>query len=215
MADEFNRQKMRWLNSVFYSSQLKAMACRVAYIIADRVNRITGDCWLSHTTIARKLRISTKTVQRSLGALQRTGFIVIRYAETNRRKQRFVPSFVISDHGLDSDGSSDGQGRPPVPDPGVHQSFSKNLHTSYLPENSGSAITKTSGRQPPNDFRRGNRGQMEVEIAKRLGADGFDILHQLAEVDDRIVHKLCVAQANNSLSADDLVAARLAARQVR
>jgi hypothetical protein len=216
VADSFSRNKMRWLNSVMYSGRLKAMACRVAYVIADRVNKVTGDCWLAHTTIARKLGVSTKTIQRSLRTLERTGFIVIRYADANPRKQRFVPSFILgSDDGKDEGGPSTGHNGSPTPDSGVHQSFYKNLHRSDLPGEAPNGRTDSAGQRPTNNFKQSNRGQLEVEIAKRLGPDGFDVLSQLAKVDDRIVLRLCEAQANNRLTTADLYAARLAARQIR
>ena len=208
MADSFSRNKMRWLNSIMYSGKLKATACRVAYVLADHVNKVTGDCWLSHATIARKLGISTKTVQRAIGALKRPGFIFVRYAETNPRKQRFVPSFILNSDGEpDSDGAPSGQERPPTLDAGGHQSFSKNILRSDLPQRIADSGSQHSDRELQNKFRRSSRGELEVKVAKRLGSDGFDVLNRLAEVDDRIVYRLCVAQANNRLTPADLYAA--------
>jgi hypothetical protein len=50
---------------------------------------------------------------------------------------------------------------------------------------------------------------------KRLGSDGANILSQLADIDDRIVDRLCQAQFSGSLTEQDLEAAKLAAKQSR
>ena len=207
MAEPFNHQKMKWLNSIFYSSKLTATACRVAYVIGDHVNRVTRDCWLSQATIATKLGLSTKTIQRAILSLRRHDFVRIRYVGKSGRKQRFVP--VVYE--LDNYGSASSQKRPIQADRSVHQTYLGNLQKSYL--GTGERDLYTGEKSRP--VRQTNRGLLEREIARRLGNDGWDLLSKLAEIDDGIVARLCHAQAAGALSASDLTAARLAARQAR
>jgi hypothetical protein len=57
--------------------------------------------------------------------------------------------------------------------------------------------------------------RIEMEIANRLGSDGFDVLNRLAEINDEFVARLCDRQRSGSLTDQDLTAARLAAKKVR
>jgi Helix-turn-helix domain len=208
MADAFSRQKMRWLNSVFYSQNVTSTACRVAYVIADHLNRATRDCWLAHATIARKLGVSAKTVQRSIRSLKDQRLLSIRYAGAESRKQRFVPAFLEDEAQVNSV-LDNGRACPGNGDVNVHQSFSGNLTRSDL------AAGQRSSPGSATRVRRNDRGRLEVEVARRLGGDGFEVLDRLAAIDDSIVCRLCEAHAQGALSAADLDAARLAARQAR
>lgn len=57
------------------------------------------------------------------------------------------------------------------------------------------------------------RGAIEVKLAERFGPSGFDILSQLASIDDSVIDRLCQAFVEGALSERDVAAAHLAARQ--
>jgi len=206
MHYNFHSIKMRWLNGVFYNASLPASACRIAYLIADCTNHVTWDSWLSHLTISRKLKLSTKTVQRGVRALKNVGQLTIRFAGPDGVKPRLAPT--LSRLADDILGPGGGQFRPRNPDRSVHQSYSSNLPISDL---SGQRRPSQTGHPIPSSI----RGKYEIEVAGRLGFEGFDVLAKLASIDDAIVARLCDAQARGLLTDTDLRSARLAARHVR
>jgi hypothetical protein len=188
MADNFNRQKMLWLNSVFFDPKVRASTCRIAYIIGDHLNRITGDAWPAQSTIARRMGTSSKTVYRGLKELEAKGRLKISRGGRSGTL-RYAPVFDI-------DVPEHGQARPSVPDASVQESYLNNL-------------TKTDLRtgdveQGAPKYRRAERGRFELEIASRLGAmgvDGMAILSRLAEINDRVVAEMCKLQQSGSLSS--------------
>ena len=63
------------------------------------------------------------------------------------------------------------------------------------------------------DYNRAKRGEIELQIATKLGSDGFEVLERLSILDDEIVDRLCRAYASGAVGQRELAAARLAARQ--
>jgi biotin operon repressor len=203
MADAFSRQKMRWLNSVMYCKQFTPTVCRVAYMLADYLNRATQDCWPAQETIARKLGISTKTVQRSVRRLESMGVLQIRRPKRRGQTHRYAP---VLKPASDFSDPAKRQGSQNAGVRDVRQSYLENPYRSYL-----GADRKSGGRAQ----RASDRGRIEIEVARRFGSDGIEILNRLAEIDDRFVDRLCEAHRNGSLTDEALSAARLAAHQVR
>src|SRR5262249_51883326 len=164
-------------------------------------NRATHDCWPAQETIARKLGISLKTVQRSVRTLESMGVLQIRRSEKRGRTHRYAPVLTP-----DFSDPAKRHGSPTAGGKEVPQSYLENPSRSYL-----GADRKDGGRAQ----RASDRGRIEIEVARRFGADGIEILNRLAEIDDRFVDNLCEAHRNGSLTDEALSAARLAAYQVR
>ena len=204
MADEFGRRKMRWLNAVMYHPRLRPNSCRVGYLIADYLNRTTHEAWPSQITIAKKLRLSIKTVQRATRQLETQGLLKLRPSRNKSETHRYMPIFLPDP--ADKVVSSTRQISPKGPDCADLQSYSNNLHRTYL----SGYRDKQRERLPAAD-----RGGLEVEVARQLGNDGFEILDQLAAIDDAAVSRLCEKQRHGILTEADFHAARLAARQRR
>jgi hypothetical protein len=64
-------------------------------------------------------------------------------------------------------------------------------------------------------YRRRERGAIEFKVAGMLGSDGMEILCRLGTVDDAIVERLCRAYVKGALAERELIAAKLAAEQLR
>src|SRR5262249_30884689 len=174
-----------------------------AYLVTDRLNCATLDCWPSQKTIAGKFGWSTKTVHRAAKGLERRGYLTI--ARIGQGSYRYAPSFLPEDE--DKFGSPSGQYCPPLSDKNVGESFLGILSNQSSPSGAMQGSQTLS-------FNPKKRGLYETEIAKRLGEDGFEILARLSEHDDAIIQRLCRAHAIGKLGDRELDAARLAERQL-
>lgn len=179
------------------------MACRIAYAIADHLNSVSGEAWPSVARIANKLCVSTKTVRRCIRELERVGLLKVTRptgrTRTNRYRTTFPPTVTdVRSKGdrPDIPGQKSGQPRPENADMDVTQSYLENLPKSYL-----KPATEEEGI-PLRD-----QGTYEMEIIRRLGADGAEILDQLGLENPKALTALCRAQKRANLSDQELKAA--------
>jgi hypothetical protein len=179
-----------------------------AYLIADRLNCVTLDAWPGQSLIARDLGgKSIKTAQRAARGLEKRGHLNI--TRDTGGSYRHAPIFLPEDE--DKSAGPPGQGCPSVADKIVNESYlgiQSNLSFSTGAQRNG-AIPSSSSKYNPR-----MQGTYQVEIAKMLGKDGFEILVQLFEHNEASVDRLCRAYANGELGEQELIAARLAAKQL-
>jgi hypothetical protein len=200
--DRVNRAKHRWLKRVMFDCGTSSSEKCFAYLVVDRLNCVTMDCWPSQKLIAEQFGWSIKTVHRVAFGLKRRGHLIV--SRNTHGSCRYAPVFLPEDE--DKSGSSPRQSCPSVPDKNVEESFLEIQISKSSPSAAvGATASRYEGRQ---------RGFYEAEIAKRLGNNGFEILGRLAEFDDDVVERLCRAQADCKLGERELLAARLAADQL-
>jgi biotin operon repressor len=209
LYERANRMKHRWFKRIMYDRAAGSSEKCFAYIVIDRLNCVTLDCWPSQKTIADQLGCSTKTVHRMACALERRGYL--RISRNTHGSYRYAPVFLPEDE--DKSVSASRQTCPPRPDKNVDQSFLGILTNQSSPRlgqrEAGNVQTNAASK-----YERRQRGSYEAELAKLLGNDGFEILARLSEHDDAIVERLCHACADGELGARELSAARLAAEQL-
>lgn len=203
LAEQVSRRKHRWLKRAMYDAALNSSEKCFAYLVVDRLNCVTLDCWPSQKLIADDLGWSTKTVHRVAFGLKRRGYL--RIDRNTFGSYRYAPVFMQEDE--DKFGRAPRQTCLPGADKNVEESslaiqLSKSSPSSAL---QGMDASRYDGRQ---------RGSYEMLLAEKLGQDGFDILGHLSERDDLIVERLCRALAEGQLGERELVAARLAAQQM-
>jgi hypothetical protein len=206
--ERVKRAKARWLKRVMYQSEATPFQKSLAYAIADHLNCVTLDCWPAQLTLCRLLGgVCTKTLQRASSGLAALGLITI----SRGAGIRYAPVFQLGDE--DKPVQKGGQISPNVEDTDVRESFLEIHLTS-----DSTAAVPASGRRGSAEgrkYRRSERGKVEIELAKFLGSDGFEILARLSSINDAIVERLCRAFACGQLGDRELMAARLAAEQVR
>lgn len=209
LDDQVKRAKARWLKRVMYQSEATPFQKCLAYAIADHLNCITRDCWPAQLTLCRLLGgVCTRTLQRAGRRLEALGLITISRPGVN---MRYAPVFQPGDE--DKPVRKDGQIGPGIDDTDVRESFLEIHLTSDSTEAVSASARKRSAEG--SKYRRAERGKVEVELAKLLGTDGFEILARLSSINDAAVERLCRAFAYGQLGDRDLMAARLAAEQVR
>jgi Helix-turn-helix domain len=211
LSKSVGRLKARWFDRVKRHPDLTGTSKCIAHSIANGLNCVTLDCWLSQQSFANSIGgCSTKTVQRALNELEEYEAITVRRFRKIKIPNRCAPNFLPVD--MDKLVSKFGQSCPPVADTHVHQSYLsiQSESSSTVSPVIGSKIVLFVG-----SYNRKERGVIEAAVIKRLGDDGLDILSQLSLLDDRIIDRLCRAQLNGALTTRDLEAARLAAKQAK
>ena len=185
-----------------YGCAVTPMSCCTAYVIADHLNSVSGDAWPSVERIANKLCVSTKTVRRSIRELERHGLLKVTRPTGRKRTNRYRPNLPLSAPEVrskgdrpDIPGQKSGQPRPENADMDVTQSYLENLPKSYC----NPATEK-------EDIPLRDQGTYELEIIRRLGADGAEILDQLGLENPKALTALCRAQKGGHLSDQDLKA---------
>src|SRR4051812_34307692 len=204
------RAKARWRDRVMRSNATSTEKC-LAYVIADRLNCVTLDCWPGQETLKGILRKSAKTIARVAAGLQRHGFITISGRTAGQRSYRYAPIFTTGD--LDENVRTIPHSCPITQDTNGGESYSGILLKKSFAHSSQTSRGEESGR-PRKRYSSAERGALEPIVAKLLGADGWDVLGRLSELDDRIVDRLCRTCFEDALSQRDLSAARLAAKQL-
>jgi hypothetical protein len=209
LYDRVTRAKHRWLKRVMSDHGTSSSEKCFAFLVVDRLNCVTQDCWPSQKTIAEQFGWSIKTVHRVAVGLERRGHL--RIIRNSNGSCRYAPVFLPEDE--DKSVAAKRQNCPSTPDKNVEESF------LGIPINQSSprADARGADRWPTkaaSNYDRRRRGTYEADIAKLLGNDGFEILAQLSEYDDAIVERLCRAHADGELGAREVIAARLAADQL-
>jgi hypothetical protein len=209
LNERANRLKHRWLKRVMYDCATGSSEKCFAYIVIDRLNCVTLDCWPSQKTIADQFGCSTKTVHRMACALERRGYL--RISRNTHGSYRYAPVFLPEDE--DKSVSASRQTCPLPPDKNVDQS-SLGILTNQSSPRLGHREAGNVQTNAASKYERRQRGSYEAELAKLLGNDGFEILGRLSEHDDVNVERLCRAYADGELGSRELIAARLAAEQL-
>jgi hypothetical protein len=210
LIDLVNRAKARWLKRAMYGSSATSTQKVLAYAISDHLNCVTLDCWPAQSTLTGLLgRRSDKTAQRAARGLRALKFITISRGTTETSGYRYAPVFVPSD--WDKIGSSTRQKRAELGDTNVHQS---NLGIQLKSSSTASGKANGGIRTSPT-FNPAARGAIELKLAQMLGPNGMDALGRLAGFDDTIVDRLCRSFSEGLIGERELIAARLAAEQVR
>ena len=75
--DRVNRAKHRWLKRVMFDRGTSSSEKCFAFLVVDRLNCVTQDCWPSQKLIADQFGWSIKTVHRVALALERRGYLRI------------------------------------------------------------------------------------------------------------------------------------------
>jgi hypothetical protein len=208
LTERVSRMKHRWLKRVMFDHGTNSSQKCFAYLVADRLNCVTQDCWPGQKTTAEQFGWSIKTVHRVAVGLERRGHL--RIIRNTNGSYRYAPLFQPED--ADKSVGALRQNCPPVPDKNVEESLLGILITQSTPSSERS-VGKCPRRITSNYDRR-KRGSYETEVARLLGNAGFDILERLSEHDDAIVERLCRAYADDELGGRELIAARLAADQL-
>jgi len=204
LTERVSRWKHRWLKRVMFDLATSSSEKCFAYVVVDRLNCVTLDCWPSQRLIADQFGWSTKTVHRVSLALNRRGHL--RIVRNTYASYRYAPVFLPEDE--DKFGDASGQSCPSMSDKNVDQSSLEiliNKSSPIVP-----AVKVIASRY---EFRQ--RGLYERELAQRLGNNGFEVLERLSELDDSIVERLCRAYADSELGEREILAARLAAEQMQ
>jgi hypothetical protein len=207
LIDQVNRMKHRWLKRVMFDHGTSSSEKCFAYLVVDRLNCVTLDCWPSQKTISEQFGWSIKTVHRVAVGLKRRGHL--RIVRNSSGSYRYAPVCLPED--ADKSVGVTRQNWSHIPDKNVDESF------LGIPFNlsSPSGGSRRADKWPTaSNYERSQRGSYEADIAKLLGNDGFGILERLSEHDDDIVERLCQAWADGKLDKRELAAARLAAGQM-
>lgn len=75
MSDDFNRRKMVWLDRLAADYTLSPAAFRIAYIIANFMNRETGQAWPTQETLATKAGLTDRAVREQIKVLVAAGYL--------------------------------------------------------------------------------------------------------------------------------------------
>jgi hypothetical protein len=210
LDEQVRRTKARWLRRVMYDVRPNATAKCLAYLVADRLNCVTCDCWPAQSTIATWLGVaSLRTVQRAARSLQHLGYLTIKPRVDGAAGYRYAPTFSSDD--MDNPARKNGQACPVDTDTAVTES-SSGIHLKSSSTSSSGAKQTNSGSGREVHYRQSQRGQIELWVADLLGEDGIQVLACLASIDDAIVERLCRAYVEHSLGRRELEAARLAAQ---
>jgi hypothetical protein len=201
------RAKNRWLKRVMLDSNVSSTEKCFAYLVADRLNCVTLDAWPGQLLIARDLGgRSIKTAQRAARGLEKRGHLNI--TRDAGGSYRYAPMFLPGDE--DKSAGFPGQSCPSVADKIVNESYlgiQSNLSLSTGAQRCGAIPPSPS----PSNYNPRMQGTYQVEIAKMLGKNGFEILMKLNEAS---IERLCRAYANGELWQQELIAAQLAAKHL-
>jgi hypothetical protein len=192
-----------------YGSSASSTQRCLAYAIFDHLNCVTLDCWPSQLRLAELFVFdSVKTVQRAARGLEQLGFITV--TGGGRQGYRYAPRFTPEDE--DNSVKADGHNRSAAMDKTVNESFLQ-IYPKEPTLTTGAAKRRTACAAPA--YQPSQRGAVEVQLAEKLGPEGFDVLAKLGSIDDRIIERLCRAYSAGLLSDREIIAARLAAEQAR
>lgn len=195
MSHPFHRNKMRWLNAIFYDCSVSPMSSRVAFLIADHLNSVSGVAWPSVERIADRLCISTKTVQRSVKELEKAGWLSVNRSKGRRQSNRYRPNFVKEEtaRSRDKSGQKTGHLSPGKEDCGVPQSYLRKIHRTF-----SQAASEGKERRLPD------QGTYEERIIERYGSHIRGHLETLATQNPAALTRICRAEKLGFLTTADI-----------
>jgi hypothetical protein len=193
-ARPFNLKKMKWLNAVCKDCKISPTAFRVAYLLGDHFNSISGEAWPSHQRLASSLCIATKTIQRAARELEIHGWLEVRRSRGRRTTNRYRPHWPSGKVPVYEDRSDPNTGhlRPQTGDENVPQSYLPNLLRTSL----------SRGREKKSRFL--DRGLYEQRIGQKFGPRAEEALVELNKNDPELLDILCRAEKDGQLTAADM-----------
>jgi Helix-turn-helix domain len=204
---------MEWLNAVSLDCEIGATTFRVAYLVADRLNRVAGYAWPALDWFAKRLCLSDKSVQRSVRQLERAGWLQVtrqtkrsnhyRISWPDGREPRAKVDKQTSEAARDEFVPEIGQLRSPTGDKNVRQSYLTNLTKTYLRRPGGGSNGKGIVDQ----------GKYELAIVNRFGGETANLLQQLHEIAPAALGELCQMERDGFLTRAEIDAARLTVLQ--
>jgi hypothetical protein len=207
-ATTFNSRKMRWLNGINADCNISSTSFRVAYAIADHLNRVVGCAWPSNARIAKRICVSSKSISRAVAELETQGWLKVKRSRKSTNEYRIAwPNEVGTPERVPIVGDGDktvppaGHFLPEGRDKNVPLSYLKNLPKTY-----SSRLGEEKGAR--SAFR--DQGTYEQRIVERFGPTTWDLLSALAERDPGAVERLCHAERLGKLTQSDMDAAHLA-----
>jgi hypothetical protein len=204
------RARARWLKRVMYRTTATSTEKCFAYAVSEHLNCVTLDAWPSPKRLAQLLGFkSIKTIQRASRALEELSALIVKH--DGRGIHRYAPVFLPSDE--DRNVPTGRQMASARKDTDVHESLLL-IHPTSIPSKGEFKGSNTESSNQDR-YRSSERGSVEVKVAQLLGNDGMEILFRLGGVDDAIIERLCRAHVQGSLGERELIAARLAAEQLR
>ncbi len=204
------RAKARWLRRVMYGSVATSTEKCFAYSVFEHLNCVTLDAWPGQIRLTELLGFkSTKTIQRAASGLEKLAVLTV---VRSRNNCRYAPVFLPGDE--DKIVPSKGQTDATRKDTDVRESLLLIHLKSSVPTKGLSDKSEGDQSSKPR-YRWTERGAIEVKIAAMLGDKGIEVLARLGAIDDWLIERLCRAYATGALGPRELIAARLAAEQVR
>ncbi|WP_409999387.1 helix-turn-helix domain-containing protein [Bradyrhizobium sp. SZCCHNR2028] len=203
---------MQWLNAVCHECEVSATAFRVAYVIADHQNRVTGFAWPSRARLAGKIGLSSRSIQRAVVQLEELGWLTVdRQRERSNRYRMSWPPGRMPSHPPEVAKREDDI----VPterqeclrgeDKSVRQSYSYKYPKTFSSRPGEGKLGK----------RFSDQGRYEAEIIRQYGPEMVEVLQELNEVNPTAVEWLCRMARDGTLTAANIASARLAAAQCR
>lgn len=142
------KAKFVWLRQVFSDPATGHLACRIAGLMVDHVNRATGEAWPSQGRLAEAAGVTTRAVQYALQGLISEGHLEV------RRKRGCANRY-----------------RPLLKDANAHSLDSTRPAKlgSETGEPNFARLQETPLRKPLSEAERQHFGREMVALAKQLG----------------------------------------------
>jgi len=88
------RAKFKWLRQVCADPNLNHLPCRIAALLLDHINVVTGEAWPSQARLAAAAGVTTRAVQNALKRLSSAGHLEVRRAQG--RANRYRPTLMAN-----------------------------------------------------------------------------------------------------------------------
>ncbi len=85
--------KLDWQDRMAFDRDLSNMAFRVGYAISWHLNRYSGDTYVGRKTIAEKLGVTVKSVDRAIKELEAKGHLEVTHSRGRSNSNNYRPAF--------------------------------------------------------------------------------------------------------------------------
>lgn len=204
--------RLAWAGQIRRDKRLKPIAHSVAAELCDAASNARGDTWIKKETIARRLNVSTRTVQRCLSLLVKYDYLTFtaRPGTSNIWKIRFPATQSTASV------STSGQSCLGPQDSSVSQTY---IEPKTEPKTTAESLpafvgTSSEGKEDRiSPLRKGkiipaSESMVELKIGLQLGAGGWAVLEKLKPWERK---KFIQKARSGPLSASDLEQMRLLA----
>lgn len=194
-----------WEDQVARDIHLKSVphALHVVVILRRNMNR-SGHSKAEHKWLAQQIGVSDRTIRYSISMLQKRGHLKVLSGKAGRRANTYI-AVVASDVG-----STVPTSKTTAMDYRVDGNSTSGSVGNGVPTRIHFPPLSYSDRSARRPSAMPNRGRFELELAKRIGVDGWPILDQL---EDAEVIDLCTRQRQGTLDDPALLAICAAVRQ--